>query len=69
MRRFLVLAVVTLLMGAMLAASAIPVMASNGAAASGGAACNFGTETAHGSVPEAAQTQTAHENIPECDEE
>jgi len=55
-------------MVAMLAASALPVMASNGAAASGGAACNQGTMNAHGSVPEAPQTQTAHQNIPECEE-
>jgi hypothetical protein len=52
----------------MLAASAMPVLASNGAAASGGAACNTGTMMAHNSVPDVPQTQTAHESIPECGE-
>jgi len=58
-------------MVAMLAASAMPAMASNGAEASGGAACNLGTMKAHESVPdeEAQQTQTAHHNIPECEVE
>jgi len=54
-------------MVAMLAASAMPVMASNGAEKSGGAACNFGTMTAHESgVPH--KSETAHSNIPECEE-
>jgi hypothetical protein len=55
-------------MVAILAASALPVMASNGAAASGGAACNQGTMNAHEfGVPDAPQTQTAHSNIPGCE--
>ena len=69
MRRIALVVTVALLMVAMLAASAMPVMASNGAEARGGAACNQGTMNAHGSVPEAPQTQSAHSNIPECGEE
>ena len=68
MRRIALVVTVALIMVLMLAASAMPVMASNGAEASGGAACNQGTMN-HGSVPEAPQTQTAHSNIPECGEE
>jgi hypothetical protein len=50
---------------AMLAASAMPVMASNGAEASGGAACNQGTMNAHErGVPH--KSETAHMNIPLC---
>ena len=68
MRRIALVLTVAFIMVSMLAASALPVMASNGAEASGGAACNQGTLTAHGSVPEAPQTQTAHEHgIPECE--
>ena len=67
MRRIVLVLTVAFIMVAMLAASAMPVMASNGAEASGGAACNQGTEHAHMSVPEAPQTQTAHSNIPECE--
>ena len=67
MRRIALVLTVAFIMVAMLAASALPVMASNGAVASGGAACNQGTLNAHGSVPEAPQTQTAHSSIPECE--
>jgi hypothetical protein len=63
MRRILVLVTVALIMVAMLAASALPAMASNGAEASGGAACNQGTMTAHES---GVKSETAHINIPLC---
>jgi hypothetical protein len=67
LRRIALVLAVALLMVAMLAASAMPVMASNGAEKSGGAACNFGTMTAHESgVPH--KSETAHSNIPECEE-
>jgi hypothetical protein len=65
MRRIALVLTVALIMVAMLAASAMPVMASNGAEASGGAACNQGTMNAHESgVPN--KSETAHMNIPLC---
>jgi hypothetical protein len=68
LRRLTLVLTVAFIMVAMLAASALPVMASNGAEASGGAACNQGTLNAHASVPDVPQTQTAHEHgIPECE--
>ena len=68
MRRIALVLTVAFIMVAILAASALPVMASNGAAASGGAACNQGTMNAHEfGVPDAPQTQTAHSNIPGCE--
>jgi hypothetical protein len=67
LKRIALVLTVAFIMVTMLAASALPVMASNGAEASGGAACNPGTLNAHASVPEAPQTQTAHSNIPECE--
>ena len=68
MRRIALVVTVALIMVLMLAASAMPVMASNGAEASGGAACNQGTMNAHESgVPH--KSETSHTNIPECGEE
>jgi hypothetical protein len=64
MRHIALVLTVALLMGTMLVASALPVMASNGADASGGAACNQGTEHAH---EVGVKTDAAHANIPECD--
>ena len=65
MRRIAIVLTVALLMVAMLAASALPVMASNGAEQSGGAACNQGTRNAHErGVPH--KSETAHANIPLC---
>ena len=68
MRRIVLVVTVALIMVAMLAASAMPVMASNGAEASGGAACNQGTMNAHSSLPpEGGPADTGHANIPECE--
>jgi hypothetical protein len=65
-RRIALVLTVAFIMVAILAASALPVMASNGAAASGGAACNQGTMNAHErGVPH--KSETAHMNIPECE--
>jgi hypothetical protein len=58
MRRFLLLATMTLLMVAMLAASAMPAMAVNEHA------CNQGTVHAHNAVPQ--PDNPAHEHIPLC---
>ena len=65
MRRIALVLAVALLMVVMLAASALPAMASNGAEASGGDACNQGTMNAHErGVP--YKSETAHMNIPSC---
>ncbi len=64
MRRLLLLVSVALVIAAMMVATAGAAMASMGAEASGGAACNQGTLNAHSSVPMAPQNETAHENIP-----
>ena len=63
MRRIALMLTVAMVMAALIVATAVPAMASNGESASGGKVCNApGIAHAHATVPE--KNQTAHSNIP-----
>ena len=63
MRRLALVLAVAMQMAAMLAASALPAMASSGESASGAKVCSApGIAHAHETVPE--KNETAHSNIP-----
>lgn len=63
MKRVALMLAVAMLMATMLAASALPAMASNGESGSGGTVCNApGIEHAHATVPE--KNDMAHSSIP-----